>query len=120
MPAGSDAAEAAPQLGRPVGANGEETRPRILTATMRCVAEVGYSKASIRDIARSAEVSSAALYNNFANRCARSVATGTLNRPQQGQVWQALAADARGRRFLNCHGAKNAVRRLSWKASRIS
>lgn len=54
-----------PQLGRPVGANGEETRRRIVTAAMRCVAEVGYSKASIREIARSAEVSSAALYNYF-------------------------------------------------------
>lgn len=54
-----------PQLGRPVGANGEETRRRIVTAAMRCVADVGYSKASIREIARSAEVSSAALYNYF-------------------------------------------------------
>ncbi|MFR9749859.1 TetR/AcrR family transcriptional regulator [Nocardia sp. 004] len=53
------------QLGRPVGANGEETRYRIVIATMRCVAEVGYSKASIREIARSADVSSAALYNYF-------------------------------------------------------
>lgn len=44
MPTRSDAARAAPQLGRPVGANGEETRRRILTATMRCVAEVGYPK----------------------------------------------------------------------------
>ncbi|ULE33702.1 TetR/AcrR family transcriptional regulator [Mycobacterium sp. IDR2000157661] len=68
MPTRSDAARAAPQLGRPVGANGEETRRRILTATMRCVAEVGYSKASIREIARSAEVSSAALYNYFATK----------------------------------------------------
>ena len=63
-----EAAVAAPQLGRPVGANGEDTRRRILTATMRCVAEVGYSKASIREIARSAEVSSAALYNYFATK----------------------------------------------------
>ncbi|MFZ0834430.1 MAG: helix-turn-helix domain-containing protein [Mycobacterium sp.] len=54
-----------PQLGRPVGANGFETRRRIVTAAMRCVADVGYSKASIREIARSAEVSSAALYNYF-------------------------------------------------------
>ena len=52
-------------LGRPVGSNGEETRRRIITATIRCVAQVGYSKASIREIARSAEVSSAALYNYF-------------------------------------------------------
>ena len=31
------------QLGRPVGASGEETRQRIIVATMRCVANVGYS-----------------------------------------------------------------------------
>jgi AcrR family transcriptional regulator len=54
-----------PQLGRPVGANGSETRRRIVTAAMCCVADVGYSKASIREIARSAKVSSAALYNYF-------------------------------------------------------
>ncbi|MXO40730.1 TetR/AcrR family transcriptional regulator, partial [Mycobacterium kansasii] len=33
------------QLGRPVGSSGEETRRRIIVATMRCVAEVGYSQA---------------------------------------------------------------------------
>ncbi|BBZ42481.1 TetR/AcrR family transcriptional regulator [Mycobacterium conspicuum] len=53
------------QLGRPVGASGEETRQRIIFATMRCVAEVGYSKATIREIARMADVSSASLYNYF-------------------------------------------------------
>lgn len=53
------------QLGRPVGASGEETRQRIIVATMRCVAEVGYSKATIREIARTAKVTSASLYNYF-------------------------------------------------------
>src|SRR6201996_510450 len=53
------------QLGRPVGASGEETRQRIIVATMRCVAEVGYSKATIREIARMANVPSASLYNYF-------------------------------------------------------
>jgi AcrR family transcriptional regulator len=53
------------QLGRPVGASGEETRQRIIVATMRCVAEVGYSQATIREIARLADVSSASLYNYF-------------------------------------------------------
>jgi AcrR family transcriptional regulator len=56
------------QLGRPVGASGEETRRRIIVATMRCVAEVGYSKATIREIARTAEVTSASLYNYFPNK----------------------------------------------------
>jgi len=56
------------QLGRPVGASGEETRQRIIGATMRCVAEVGYSRATIREIARTAEVTSASLYNYFPNK----------------------------------------------------
>ena len=55
-------------LGRPVGASGEETRQRIIAATMRCVAEVGYSRASIREIARAANVTSASLYNYFPNK----------------------------------------------------
>ncbi|WP_156781289.1 TetR family transcriptional regulator, partial [Mycobacterium gordonae] len=46
------------QLGRPVGASGEETRRRIIGATMRCVAQVGYSRATIREIARTANVTS--------------------------------------------------------------
>ena len=57
-----------PQLGRPVGASGEETRQRIIVATMRCVAEVGYSRATIREIARTAGVTSASLYNYFPNK----------------------------------------------------
>jgi AcrR family transcriptional regulator len=56
------------QLGRPVGASGEETRQRIIVATMRCVAKVGYSKATIREIARTAKVTSASLYNYFPNK----------------------------------------------------
>jgi AcrR family transcriptional regulator len=56
------------QLGRPVGASGEETRQRIIVATMRCVAEVGYSRATIREIARTANVTSASLYNYFPNK----------------------------------------------------
>lgn len=56
------------QLGRPVGASGEETRRRIIVATMRCVAEVGYSQATIREIARMADMTSASLYNYFPNK----------------------------------------------------
>ncbi|MCV7383953.1 TetR/AcrR family transcriptional regulator [Mycolicibacter longobardus] len=57
-----------PQLGRPVGAVGEETRRRIVTATIRCVAELGYSRTTIREIARTAGVTSANLYNYFPNK----------------------------------------------------
>ncbi|WAJ45462.1 TetR/AcrR family transcriptional regulator [Mycobacterium sp. Aquia_216] len=63
------------QLGRPVGASGEETRRRIIVATMKCVAEVGYAKATIREIARMANVTSASLYNYFPNKSALINAT---------------------------------------------
>lgn len=56
------------QVGRPVGASGEETRQRIIVATMRCVSKVGYSRATIREIARTANVTSASLYNYFSNK----------------------------------------------------
>ncbi|WP_155771713.1 TetR/AcrR family transcriptional regulator, partial [Mycobacterium asiaticum] len=56
------------QLGRPVGASGEQTRQRIIAATMRCVAQAGYSRATIREIARTADVTSASLYNYFPNK----------------------------------------------------
>jgi AcrR family transcriptional regulator len=56
------------QLGRPAGANGEQTRARIITSAMRCVAEVGYSKATIREIARAADMTSGSLYHYFPNK----------------------------------------------------
>jgi AcrR family transcriptional regulator len=42
---------------------------------MRCVAEVGYSKATIREIARMANVTSASLYNYFPNKAQLITAT---------------------------------------------
>src|SRR5258707_14713465 len=57
-----------PKWGRPVGAGGEKPRQRIIIATMRCVAEVGYAQATIREIARMANVTSASLYNYFPNK----------------------------------------------------
>jgi AcrR family transcriptional regulator len=64
------------QLGRPVGADGEQSRRRILTAAMRCVAEVGYSKATIREIARAADMTSGSLYHYFPNKSELLKATG--------------------------------------------
>lgn len=61
-------ASISPMLGRPAGSNGEETRRRIIEATMRCVAEVGYSRATIREIARMAEMTSGSLYHYFPNK----------------------------------------------------
>lgn len=73
-------------LGRPVGASGEETRRRILNAAIRCVAEGGYSQATIREIARTADVTSGSLYNYFATKrellkaTAQSIEESTLPR----------------------------------------
>ncbi|MET7767201.1 TetR/AcrR family transcriptional regulator [Nocardia sp. NPDC005366] len=64
-----------PSLGRPVGANSEETRQRIVAATMRCVAEVGYSRATIREIARMANMTSGSLYHYFPNKAELMKAT---------------------------------------------
>lgn len=62
-------------LGRPVGASGEETRRRIIGATVACVAEVGYSKATIREIARVARITSGSLYHYFPNKAELITAT---------------------------------------------
>ncbi|WP_156675203.1 TetR/AcrR family transcriptional regulator, partial [Mycobacterium sp. E2989] len=56
------------QLGRPVGADGEQTRARVIAAAMRCVAEMGYSRTTIREIARAADMTSGSLYHYFANK----------------------------------------------------
>jgi AcrR family transcriptional regulator len=64
------------QLGRPAGANGEQTRRRIIDAAMRCVAEVGYSQATIREIARAADMTSGSLYHYFPNKSELLKATG--------------------------------------------
>jgi len=77
-------------LGRPVGANSEETRKRILDATMRCVAEVGYSRATIREIARAAHMISGILYHYFPNKAELVKATfdgvATIAMPRLAQA----------------------------------
>jgi len=57
-----------PALGRPVGSSGEQTRRRILEATVRCVGTVGYARATIREIAREAGMTSGPLYHYFPNK----------------------------------------------------
>ena len=59
---------------------------------MRCVAQVGYSKASIREIARSAEVSSAALYNYFATKS--DLLTAAVNEIEEVALPRLRAAGA--------------------------
>jgi AcrR family transcriptional regulator len=68
-------AVAAAPVGRPVGADGEQTRVRIIGAAMRCVAEVGYPRATIREIARAAGMTSGSLYHYFPTKSALLNAT---------------------------------------------
>jgi AcrR family transcriptional regulator len=58
-----------------VGANGAQTRARIVGAAMRCVAEVGYSRATIREIATAADMTSGSLYHYFPNKSELLTAT---------------------------------------------
>ncbi|BBZ72810.1 hypothetical protein MPRS_39030 [Mycobacterium paraseoulense] len=51
-----------------MGADGEQTRARIIAAAMRCVAEKGYSRTTIREIARAADMTSGSLYHYFPNK----------------------------------------------------
>ena len=57
-----------PQLGRPAGSRGEDTRRRVIAAAMQCVAEMGYARATIREIARAADMTSGSLYHYFPNK----------------------------------------------------
>jgi AcrR family transcriptional regulator len=66
---------ASSQLGRPAGADGAQTRARIITAAMRCVADVGYSQATIREIAKAADMTSGSLYHYFPNKSELLTAT---------------------------------------------
>ena len=54
--------------GRPAGTTADETRRRIITAAIRCVAEVGWQGATIREIATAAEMTSGSLYHHFPNK----------------------------------------------------
>lgn len=57
--------DGASPLGRPAGSRGEDTRRRVIAATMQCVAEMGYARATIREIARAADMTSGSLYHYF-------------------------------------------------------
>lgn len=82
------------QLGRPAGADGEQTRRRIVAAAMRCVAEKGYSQASIREIAREAQITSGSLYHYFPNKS--ELLKATVNEIEDTAVPRLRAAGQRG------------------------
>ena len=56
------------RIGRPMGSDGEETRDRIKSAAMNHIAEVGYANATMKAIAREADLTSAAIYHYFKSK----------------------------------------------------
>ena len=54
--------------GRPVNADGEETRERLLEAAAACCAQTGFDSATMSQIARRAGVTPAAIYNYYGSR----------------------------------------------------
>ncbi|WP_281182368.1 TetR/AcrR family transcriptional regulator [Nocardia miyunensis] len=52
-------------VGRPTGADGEQTRRRIRTAAMNHMADVGYANATMKAIAEQAHLTSAGIYHHF-------------------------------------------------------
>jgi len=65
------------RMGRPVNADGERTRRRIMSAAMDYIAEVGYAKATMKSIAEQAGLTSAAIYHYFPSKV--ELVTATLN-----------------------------------------
>lgn len=52
-------------MGRPPATTSDETRARILKAARKCFAEQGYDKTTNKDIARSANITTGAIYHYF-------------------------------------------------------
>jgi AcrR family transcriptional regulator len=86
-------------LGRPVGASGEETRQRIIDAAMRCVAEVGYSRATIREIAKMAQMTSGSLYHYFPNKT--ELIKATFDEMAAMSIPRVIEAATRGDNYLD-------------------
>ncbi|WP_330255033.1 TetR/AcrR family transcriptional regulator [Nocardia sp. NBC_00565] len=63
------------RMGRPVNADGERTRRRIMTVAMDHIAEVGYAKATMKSIAEQAGLTSAAIYHYFPSKVQLVIAT---------------------------------------------
>ncbi|HVV08105.1 TetR/AcrR family transcriptional regulator [Amycolatopsis sp.] len=55
-------------IGRPLGADGEHTRRRIMEAAMADVADAGYAHATMKSIAERAGLTSAAIYHYFRSK----------------------------------------------------
>jgi AcrR family transcriptional regulator len=81
-------------VGRPAGTVRGETRTRIIAAAMCCVAEVGYSRTTIRQIAKAAGITSGSLYHYFSTKA--DLLTATLAEIEQTAMPRLRAAAGRG------------------------
>jgi AcrR family transcriptional regulator len=92
---------ASARTGRPVNANAEQTRRRILEATMTHVAEVGYAHATMKSIAEQAGITSAAVYRYFPSKYELvSTALESITREVIGRLEEAAFSENSLRRRL--------------------
>jgi AcrR family transcriptional regulator len=89
--------------GRPAGTSGEQTRRRIIAAAIQCVAEVGCSGATIREIATAAEMTSGSLYHHFPNKA--ELLRATVAAARQIALPRLQAAAQRGGNVVDQLGA---------------
>ena len=80
-------------MGRPVHADGRQTRQAILDAALDLFAEKGYFGTSLRDIATVVGVRESALYNYFPGKDALFSALMTASREHKAEQLAALLAE---------------------------
>src|SRR5262245_35178902 len=68
MPRTARADDGPRQAGRPVGADGDRTRERIVEKAIETFAELGFAGASVRDIARKARIRVSSMYHYFPSK----------------------------------------------------
>lgn len=62
-------------MGKPVKVDARSTRDKISTEAMQCFADLGYNGVSMRDIARAAGITPAAIYHHFPDKDALYLAS---------------------------------------------
>lgn len=117
------------QPGRPVGADGDRTRERILEKAIETFADAGFAGASVRDIAGKARIRVSSLYHYFPSkgalylaveeRVAQQIREITLSSVPRGSVTggvdlRAMARDSVGRLF-DFYLARPAYVRLGYR-----
>lgn len=81
-------------IGRPTGADGDQTVRRIKAAAIRHIAEAGYASATIKGIAEGAGITSAAIYHYY--RSKEALAVDALESALEEMMARLVAAAERG------------------------